>query len=87
MEPEKEIKDQILSLFDKENQTHVYSLLESLTLQHVMAESTENLRNTRLAVLHLSKGDISQLEHYVDAAKKDFRDVLYWISLEKNNKG
>jgi len=43
---------------------------KSTTLQHVMAESPENLKNTRLAALHLSKGALRQLEVYVNAAKK-----------------
>ncbi len=30
------------------------------------------------AVVVLSKGDLTKLRHYRDAASKDFRDVLYW---------
>jgi hypothetical protein len=30
------------------------------------------------AIVHLSEGDFYKLVHFVDVAKKDCRDVLYW---------
>jgi hypothetical protein len=30
------------------------------------------------AALKLADGDIQQLEHYIDAARSDYRDVLAW---------
>lgn len=68
--------------FNGQDYWDAHALLSSLTLNHVMAQSEENLRNTRLAVLHLSKGDLNAVKNYVDAAKKDFRDVIYWATLE-----
>jgi hypothetical protein len=32
----------------------------------------------QLAVLALSGGDLAALRRYTDAAKVDYRDVLYW---------
>lgn len=80
--------NEITALLSKQFTGQDYSaalaLLSSLTLHHVMAQSEENLRNTKLAVLHLSKGDLNSIQRYVEAAKKDFRDVIYWATLENN---
>ena len=32
----------------------------------------------QLAILKLSEGDARKLLHYLDVAKQDYRDVLYW---------
>lgn len=68
--------------------TKALAELESITLKHVMAESQYNLDNTLNSILNLSKGDLKELKMLVEAAKVDFRDVIYWDSLEKkkNNK-
>jgi hypothetical protein len=34
-----------------------------------------------LACVMLSEGKIGKLRHYVDVARKDYRDVLYWTRL------
>ena len=56
--------------------------LQSITLNHVMAQSQFNLDNTWSAVLQLASGDLSRLREMVAAAKTDFRDVIYWASQE-----
>ncbi len=58
------------------------SEMESITLKHVMANSQTNLDNTLSAILKLSKGNLNELGNLVEAAKKDFRDVVYWATLE-----
>ena len=58
------------------------SEMESITLKHVMANSQTNLDNTLSAILQLSKGDLNELGNLVGAAKEDFRDVIYWATLE-----
>lgn len=68
--------------FDDADHELAISELNSITLDHVMANSRKNLKKTRTAVLHLSKGDLNKLGEYVEAAKIDFRDVIYWASLE-----
>ena len=78
------IKNKLLAQFSSQDQADALSEMESITLQHVMAKSQTNLDNTLLAILELSKGNLTELESLVKAAKKDFRDVIYWASLEKN---
>jgi hypothetical protein len=63
----------------------IVSEMESITLNHVMAESQTNLDNTWSSILQLSKGDISKLGDLVNVAKIDFRDVIYWARLENEN--
>ena len=29
-------------------------------------------------ILHLSKGHVADVRHYLEAARADYRDVLYW---------
>lgn len=43
------------------------------------AEPQEAERDrVQLAILRLSEGQQAKLQHYVQAAKRDYRDVLYW---------
>ena len=56
--------------------------LELLSATDVMAESESNLQSTWLAILKLSKGKASSVSQYVECAKKDFRDVIFWASQE-----
>ena len=78
----KNILNIIKSNFSKEDIDIVVSKLKTITLNHVMANSQNNLDNTWIAILKLSQGDLNELDKYIDAAKKDFRDVIYWASLE-----
>ena len=72
----------ILSDFPKDDYDLVVSVLKSIKLEHVMANSQTNLDNTWSAILQLSKGDLNELGNLVDAAIEDFRDVIYWATLE-----
>ena len=72
----------IASDFAESDYKLVVSELESINLNHVMANSQSNLDNTWSAILQLSKGDLKKLRNFVAAAKKDFRDVIYWATLE-----
>lgn len=72
------IINKVINDFDTKDHKEVLSLLSSIGLNHVMANSEINLLNTRLAVLHISQGSISELKDYVKAAKTDFRDVILW---------
>ena len=80
--------DKIQSDFSKLDYELVISKMESIALEHVMANSQKNLDNAWSAILQLSKGDLNELGNLVDAAKRDFRDVIYWAALEneKSNK-
>ena len=77
---DRELIEIIYSDFCVEDRDLVIRELSSITLQDVMAESEINLKNTRQAILKLSKGSIKKVSHYVDCAKKDFRDVIYWAT-------
>jgi len=71
-----------LTDFDDCDHELVISELNSITLDHVMANSEKNLRKTKTAILKLSKGDLNELGRLVISAKTDFRDVIYWASLD-----
>jgi hypothetical protein len=77
-----DILNKISRDFPASDQAMAVSEIESISLQHVMANSQPNLDKTLLAILQLSKGDLAKLKSFVSSAKQDFRDVIYWASLE-----
>lgn len=77
-----EISNIISQSFKEDDRNLAIKELSSITLSHVMAESESNLKNTYLSILRLSKGDINELKRLVECAKQDFRDVIYWASME-----
>lgn len=68
--------------FSENDRDFVIGEMSTITQEHVMAGSESNLKNTLLSILKLSKGDIAELERLVECAKRDFRDVIYWASIE-----
>lgn len=56
----------------------VTEALSSITLNHVMAASEENLERTRQSILKLAKGNVETLIELTKCAKIDFRDVIMW---------
>ena len=38
------------------------------------------VERVQCAILKLSNGNFEDLLHYIEAAKKDYRDVLYWVN-------
>jgi len=79
---DKSILDIINREFSLKEKEVVVKELSSITLNHVMAKSEYNLKNTRLSILKLAKGNLSQIIHYSKAAKIDFRDVIMWATQE-----
>jgi hypothetical protein len=75
------IKQIIIENFLPEDQDKVIAALTSITLKHVMAESQNNLDNTWLSIIQLSKGNPTEVDHLVEVAKEDFRNVIYWASI------
>ena len=73
------------STFAAAEREEVISALDSITLDHVMARCETNLYNTRHAVLQLSHGNLKDLKYYVDRARQDFRDVIYWAGEEQQS--
>lgn len=61
--------------------------IEQLVRENFPADAVDEARSilrpqmgsrVLMAVVLLSKGDLTKLRHFSDAAAKDFRDVLYW---------
>jgi hypothetical protein len=77
---DKEILNIVSRDFSKSDINEVIKELSTITLDHVMVESENNLRNTYISILKLSNGSLEQLTKYVKSAKQDFRDVIYWAS-------
>lgn len=61
----------------------VIAELGRITTSETM-DSQGNLDDAIGAILKLSKGNFAELKGLVDAAKIDFRDVIYWWYLENN---
>lgn len=64
-----------LSVFSGEQ---LATIMEILDLYGIEPHEKEHER-VQLAILALSEGGENKLLHYVDAAKNDYRDVLYWV--------
>jgi uncharacterized protein len=84
---DKDVLDAIINSFSKENKDEAIDLINTITKSHVMAKCDYNLKNTHLSVVYLAKGNLKELAYYVNCAKKDFRDVIYWVRIvEKREK-
>jgi len=79
----KEIKNRVFNEFSEEDREAAFAELVTITLQHVMANSQANLDSTWISILKLSNGNLDKLIMLVKAAKEDFRDVIYWATLEE----
>ena len=77
-----EVTKIIQNQFSVKDRDLVIKELETISLVHVMAQSDENLKNTHVSILKLAKGSVREVVRLVECAKSDFRDVIYWASLE-----
>ncbi len=68
--------------FKLEERELVMNELASIDLNHVMARSLYNLKNTRLSILKLANGDLNNVIELTKSAKIDFRDVIMWATQE-----
>ncbi len=82
-EMDKIIVNSIHQNFKAEDIELVINELSSITLDHVMAASKYNLKNTRLSILKLAKGDANEVIELTKRAKIDFRDVIMWATREE----
>jgi hypothetical protein len=57
--------------------TDIALILAALDKYGVESHERERER-VQLTIIDLSKGDLALLEHFVNQAKQDYRDVLYW---------
>ncbi len=80
---EKNVIDIINRDFKSEEVMLVINELSSITLNHVMAASEYNLKNTRISILKLAKGDVNEVIELTKSAKIDFRDVIMWATQEE----
>ncbi len=80
-----EVQKIINQYFQGEEKETVIKELSSIKLSSVM-NSEDNLRNTKLSILKLAKGDIKQVLELIESAKIDFRDVCFWYYEEMKNK-
>ncbi|WP_299435590.1 hypothetical protein [uncultured Aquimarina sp.] len=80
---EKNVIDIINRDFKSEEVMLVINELSSITLNHVMAASEYNLKNTRVSILKLAKGNINEVIELTKSAKIDFRDVIMWATQEE----
>jgi len=83
MELSQQIVDFIHANFTAAKQQAVKDELLSIELKHVMADSEYNLNNTRFSILSLAKGDSDKVIELTAHAKFDFRDVIYWATLDQ----
>ncbi len=83
MEMDKDIMDIIHRDFKPEEVLIIINELSSITLNHVMAASEYNLKNTRVSILKLAKGNINKVIELTKSAKIDFRDVIMWATQEE----
>lgn len=77
---EDKLKEIIGEEFEEIDKAEVTDLLASVEARHVMDESEYNLLSVRFAILRLAKGDLDEIRRLTEAAKVDFRDVIYWAS-------
>jgi hypothetical protein len=69
-------------LFPQEDLDSVMAMLD-----HYGIEPHEPDREgVQLAILQLSDGDADKLLHYIQAAKQDYRNVVYWAAYPHHDK-
>ena len=72
------ISDRLLAAITRYFPTHAPAdIMQVLNLYGVESYELEHER-VKLAILKLSEGDPDKLQYYLDSAKRDYRDVLYW---------
>ena len=75
-----ELARKIAELFPAQAETVTAMLLDrcGANLPRIAKQGETGIERVRCAVLKLSEGDIGKLEHAVDRANLDWRDVLVW---------
>ncbi len=73
--------------FTPEESRFVKEELLAINLNHVMAASAYNLKNTRAAILYLAKGNLKEIKKLTATAKIDFRNVIMWATQDKKSAG
>lgn len=79
---EKSLLDIVYNEYHQLEHDQIKETFENLASEDEMTNSEANLSNTVHAILKLAKGNMVELRRLTECAKVDFRDVLYWASLE-----
>lgn len=70
---------------DNERRLHACFSEESRhEARDLLEEAAYDDRVTR-AIIYLSEGDLARLTHFVEQARLDRRDVLYWAEYDEND--
>jgi len=84
-EPEQNNRDilrqKVAEQFPDEDQAQILALLNQYE-----SESAAGRLRVQLAVLKLSEGNLSQLRKYLEVARTDYRDVLFWAETPERAK-
>jgi hypothetical protein len=64
-------------MFGRDSVKVVLLLLDKYPAESEVLDESGRAR-VHLAILKLSEGRIDELNHHVEQARMDFRDVLYW---------
>lgn len=68
------VMDQVWRDFPRDLQHDAAAALATYGTQ----EYEREVVRVQLAILHLARGDMERLVHFVEVAKRDYRDVLWW---------
>ena len=68
--------------FPKESRTRALELLDTYGL----AAHERERERVQIAIVKLSEGSEDKLRQYVDVAKRDYRDVLFWAEYPEEAK-
>jgi hypothetical protein len=73
------LRQKITEQFPQEESAQVLTLLNQY-------ESAAGRLRVQLAILQLSQGDVDKLREYVEVARTDYRDVLFWAETPEQAK-
>jgi hypothetical protein len=66
--------DAVRALFPRADTNAILAILDEYGVEPYQREH----ERVQLAILNLSEGDEAKLRYFLDIAKRDYRDVLFW---------
>ncbi len=76
------LSEKIISVIEAQYPADKHREIKALILMCSPDISDNNLETARYCALMLSDGDNGKLVEYLEVIELDFRDVIYWHSLE-----
>ena len=58
--------------------THDRETVLAHLARYAESDDAHEVERVVLGILKLSVGEVDRVEHFVDVAVKDYRDILYW---------